>query len=205
MFSLFGFVAFFAVFTSSQRAPSIPSTFSANGVTQLIYTTSNGENATLTGKADYTSDEEAKMHLYDERIDSSEHDYFEIYRLERWDQGKAYEILHGQSTGCNVTLLTGSISSPWAWVASAQFHGAQVFRGKLTDFWSLSEGNVTREVGVLHVGPSFPIVFIRSNRNTRATHTFVIEYFNPKKPKPVNFQVPSQCRQLPISSPRANK
>jgi len=159
----------------------------------------NGQNQTVQGRGEWAINQALKSFVSDDRVFDAEHQEFTVFRLERFDLGHRYEIVGNIRTGCNVTALSGSLPTPWAWVSSTKFVRAQNVRGSTIDIWGVTENNILEEIGVSSVAPDRPVFVAIHNLTSNTRREYIFETFVPFPPPARIFDVPRQCNATGFS------
>jgi len=185
----------FAVALAQGQQPRIPESFTASSDFRVNFTL-NGQSIQLQGRGEWAVNQAGKSFISDDRVFSSEHQQWTVYRLERFDLEKRFEIIDQNRTGCNITTLTGNVPLPWAWVEQTRFLQARLVRGAIIDIWGIIDANVHHEIGVNAFAPNRPIFVAFHNMTSNSRREYFFETFIPFPPPARIFDVPRQCGAL---------
>jgi hypothetical protein len=116
-----------------------------------------------------------------------------IHILDRYDMNSTYIITDGK---CTKNSVTGSLSSPWEWVASASYVGISTYEGNTLYDWQLTDKtNTTLKVSVLQSDVNKPVFF--SSRYVNGSEIDLTEIifleFNASTPEAWVFYIPKAC------------
>jgi len=115
--------------------------------------------------------------------------HLDVYRLDRYDLHKKYEVL-GNGT-CHVRNTEGKLPAVWEWIQLAYYDGTQWLYGKNYEVWVFHTGYAKVGVAVDASNPDRPIyLFVNS---TESNVTIKLTTWNTATPKESTFAVPTKC------------
>jgi hypothetical protein len=176
----------FLAVTATQRVPVISEVFTARTFVEVKV-----DNVTrFSGPGVLAVNQPKGKRLVTLEVDGRKEEA--IYKLERYDLGKSYEIVDwkGHNTTCHVRNETGVMPLVWGWLSEATYSSKKI-DGKDYDYWSLTRGYATIELAVLPTAPGVP-VFLFVHGAERDT-TIKFNSWDPTAPREAHFDVPTTC------------
>merc|ERR1711879_820239 len=125
-------------------------------------------------------------------------EHLNVYELQRFDKGKAFEIIHAghdKTPNCHTKPLTGKMPQLWDWVEKADYVRNFTANGSKFDLWGYKTAGITLEVAVPVGYPDILAYFGRFSAGNE--FSYYIEQWKTDKPHSTWFEIPRECHLGP--------
>jgi len=121
------------------------------------------------------------------------HIHEDIYRLERFDLERTFEIIQigERNSSCIVRTDRGPMPAVWGWLSQATYSTIRL-NGTTYDYWSVSVGFAMTGVAVTSANPNQPVYLILEGPDRATIIAFVT--WNTSPPKEAHFDIPPSCQ-----------
>eukprot|EP00045_Choanoeca_perplexa_P004316 m.37464 g.37464 ORF g.37464 m.37464 type:complete len:367 (-) comp12505_c0_seq1:88-1188(-) len=124
-----------------------------------------------------------------------------VLNLQRADLRKEYALSSEDPHDCHERDFSGTLHSPFAWVANATFAGAIKHHEVTLDAWEYRVGGVRLALGVAPDNVNIPVVFERESADS--LERFYFHNFTAEVPESKFFEVPQECNHQTLSGFKA--